>query len=374
MREFINGNDAITRAAIHSGCDFFAGYPITPATSILLHMTRELPKIGGVAIQGEDEIASIGFCIGAALTGKKVMTATSGPGISLYSENIGAAIMIEVPIVIIDVQRMGPATGGPTLGSYGDMQFVRWGTSGGYPIIALAPTDIADCYNLTRKAFNLAERFRCPVFVLTDKETSLTKASVDIDSFEEIPILERKFAPETEPYKPYAYQSPSQVQPFSPYGGPHIIRLTTSSHTDEGYLTKDKESIGAHNTHLVSKIKDHIDEISDIKFDNQPEAKTIIISYGITTQAAEEAVEICRSKGFKVSHLVVKSIWPVPEKRIREALQGFTTLIIPELNIGLYSREIERLTNHDQIIIRMNRIDGSLFSPIEIVDNVLTNE
>ena len=167
---FIDGNEAVVRGAIKAGCNFFAGYPITPATSILLRMTQELPNVGGIAIQGEDEIASIGFCIGAALAGNRVMTATSGPGISLYSENIGAAIMAEIPLVIVDVQRMGPSTGAPTLGSFGDLQFIRWNHSGGYPIIALAPTNAADAYLLTIKAFELAERFRVPVFLLTNKK------------------------------------------------------------------------------------------------------------------------------------------------------------------------------------------------------------
>src|SRR4030067_642346 len=173
MRELINGAQAIVRAAIHSGCNFFAGYPITPATDILLYMIRELPKAGGIAIQAEDEIASMGFCIGAAMTGKRVMTATSGPGISLYSENIGLAITGEGPMVVGAGQRLGPATGGATTVAQGDVQFLRWGTSGGSPVIVLSPTSVSECYSLTCKAFDLAERFRVPVFLATDKEAEL---------------------------------------------------------------------------------------------------------------------------------------------------------------------------------------------------------
>ena len=371
MREFIDGNEAIARAAIDSGCDFFAGYPITPATSILLHMTHALPKVGGIAIQGEDEIASIGFCIGAALTGKKVMTATSGPGISLYSENISAAIMIEVPIVIVDVQRMGPATGGPTLGAHGDVQFIRWGNSGGYPIIALAPTNVSDCYNLTRKAFNLAERFRCPVFILTDKETSLTKSTVDLKSFSKIRKVERNYPPSEIPYKPYDFSSPSKILDMPVYGGPHIIRMTASSHTDEGYLTKDKTSIQAHNEHLKLKIYNHLYEIDNTIFDHQPNSRVLIISYGITSLVSEEAVLNCRNQGAKISHLIIKSIWPVPESHILNALKGIEYIIIPELNIGLYSREIERFTNQDQKIIHLNRVDGGIFSSSEIEESII---
>ena len=213
QREFIDGNEAIVRAALDAGCDFFAGYPITPATSILLRMTQELPKVGGIAIQGEDEIASIGFCIGASLAGKRVMTATSGPGISLYSENIGAAIMAEVPMVIVDVQRMGPATGAPTLGAFGDLQFVRWCHSGGYPIIALAPTNSADAYRLTLKAFDFADRFQTPVFLLTDKDIGLTKTTVDLS----------ELGP-PESLSPTGSKAPR-------LGSSVLGRVTTSSHT-----------------------------------------------------------------------------------------------------------------------------------------------
>ena len=203
MRELMNGAQAIVRGAIDAGCNFFAGYPITPATDILLYMIRELPKVGGIAIQAEDEIASMGFCIGAAMTGKRVMTATSGPGISLYSENIGLAIMGEVPMVIVDVQRMGPATGGATTVAQGDVQFLRWGTSGGYPVIVLSPTNVQECYSLTCRAFDLSERFRIPVFLATDKETALTLMTVETDKFERGMVRERKTASNEEIFIPY---------------------------------------------------------------------------------------------------------------------------------------------------------------------------
>ncbi|MEC8941706.1 MAG: pyruvate flavodoxin/ferredoxin oxidoreductase, partial [Verrucomicrobiota bacterium] len=180
-REFTDGSTAIVRAAIAAGCDFFAGYPITPASPILTMMMKEMPKIGGIAIQGEDEIASIGMCIGATMTGARAMTATSGPGISLCSENIGLAIMGEVPLVIVDVQRLGPGTGGATTVGQGDVQFLRWGTAGGYPVIVLAPSSVHECYGMTSRAFDLAERFRCPVFLLTDKELDLTANTVAAD-------------------------------------------------------------------------------------------------------------------------------------------------------------------------------------------------
>jgi 2-oxoglutarate ferredoxin oxidoreductase subunit alpha len=285
MREFINGADAIARAALDSGCTFFAGYPITPATPILLHMIEELPKVGGVAIQAEDEIASIGFCVGAAMTGARAMTATSGPGISLYSETVGLAIMGEVPLVIVNVQRMGPATGGATTVGQGDIQFMRWGTSGGYPVIVLAPTDIPECYNLTCRAFDLSERFRMPVFLATDKETVASSATVDLSRYEAVPVRERALAPTDRDFSPYRYQPADSVPPLAHFAGPHLVRFTGSSHDERAYLSKKLLDVGALNAHLAAKIDAHEDEIALVKHDTQPGADTLIISYGISARS-----------------------------------------------------------------------------------------
>ena len=367
MREFIDGNTAIARAALRAGCNFFAGYPITPATSILLYMTRELPKVGGVAIQAEDEIASIGFCIGAAMTGSRVFTATSGPGISLYSENIGLAIMGEVPMVIVDVQRMGPATGAATTGAQGDIQFLRCSTSGGFPVIVLAPSNVADCYNLTLQAFDFAERFRTPVFIATDKETALTRVTVDLDDFETIPVSGRKTAAPEEDFVPGRVSHPAEVPAFSPFGGPHLLRFTTSSHNEHGYITKDPDDLQKLNQRLFAKIDAHRDEISLLQMDLQPEAETLIISYGVTAQAAREAVQVIRRTGQPVSSLILHTLWPVPETPLREALSTVKRVLVPELNFGQYRREIERLSSPQHDVIGINRVDGTLISPDEII-------
>jgi 2-oxoglutarate ferredoxin oxidoreductase subunit alpha len=367
MRELINGAQAIVRAAIDSGCNFFAGYPITPATDILLYMIRELPKVDGVAIQAEDEIASMGFCIGAAMTGKRVMTATSGPGISLYSENIGLAIMGEVPMVIVDVQRMGPATGGATTVGQGDIQFLRWGTSGGYPVIVLSPTSVPECYRLTCTAFDLAERFRLPVFLATDKETVLTLATVEADAFEKGSVRERAYASTDAEFVPYRVTSPDQVPTFSPYGGPHILRFTTSTHDEHGQLTKHPQKVQQLNERLFAKVEQHIDEISLTKPDLQPGAETLILSYGVTARAAEEAVKLARSHGWRVSSLVIQSLWPIPELEIRLAMFGVRKVIVPELNLGQYCREVERLAPDGVKVVGVHRVDGELISPSEIL-------
>jgi 2-oxoglutarate ferredoxin oxidoreductase subunit alpha len=368
MREFINGAEAIARGALDAGCTFFAGYPITPATPILLHMIEELPKVGGVAIQGEDEIASIGFCVGAAMTGARAMTATSGPGISLYSETIGLAIIGEVPLVIVNVQRMGPATGGATTVAQGDIQFMRWGMSGGYPVIILAPTGVTECYNLTRRAFDLAERFRVPVFLATDKETVASSVTVALDSYQPVPVRGRSLAPVNENFIPYRYQPPDGVPPMAHFAGPHIVRFTGSSHDERGYLSKKLRDVGALNTHLAAKIDAHEDEIALVQTDLQAGAETLVLSYGITACSAAEAVRHARAAGKKLSAMTVYSLWPVPEKAIRAALDGVRRVVVAELNLGLYRREIERLACGQVKVVGVNRVDGALITPGEILE------
>ena len=373
MREFIDGAEAIARGAFAAGCNFFAGYPITPATPILLRMLRELPKTGGVGIQGEDEIASIGMCIGAAMTGAKAMTATSGPGVSLYSENIGLAIMGQVPLVIVDVMRLGPATGGATTVSQGDVQFLRWVTSGGFPIIALCPNSLAECYALTQHAFNLAERFRTPVFIATDKETMSAQQSVETDAFERIEITDRARAMADAEFVPYHVKKLADVPAFAPIGGEHLTRFTGSMHDERGMLTKKTSAVNKTSRHLWQKIEAHRDELELTKLDAQDGAATLVISYGITARSAIEAVRHTRAADKPVSSLIVQSLWPVPERALREAMRGVTRVIVPELNFGQYRQEIERvalsLDQHLEVV-GVNRVDGELITPQEIEEQI----
>ena len=364
MREYIDGAGAIARGALDAGCTFFAGYPITPASGILMTMMRELPRVGGVAIQGEDEIASIGMCIGAALSGSRAMTATSGPGISLYSENIGLAVMGEVPLVVVDVQRLGPATGGATTVGQGDVQFVRWGTSGGYPIIALAPTDAADAYHLTVEAFELADRFRTPVFVLTDKEVAMTPVTLDPASLQRPPPPARTTSTDG---PPYGYVPAGRTHPLHEYGRGTTVRFTGSTHDEAGYITKDPATIESLNRHLVAKIEDHLDEIELVEADVQPGATTLIASYGVVAGAAGLAADHIRRNGGAVSTVVIRSLWPVPEASLAKAMVGIERVVVPELNPGLYRREIERIAGPREVV-GISRIDGELIDPSTIVD------
>ncbi len=406
-REFTEGATAIVHGALAAGCTFFAGYPITPASPILVQMLRELPRAGGVAVQAEDEIGSISMCIGASLAGARAFTATSGPGLSLYSENIGLAIMGEVPLVIADVQRQGPATGGATTVGQGDVQFARWGTSGGYPIIALAPASIPECYTLTIRAFELAERFRCPVFLLADKELVMTMSTVELlpfghvqerlgenlqmvrdqsgpgaaqtsikDSQAAMGQLEQTANPQDsriarQEFKPYRFTPPEGVPPLATFGGENIVRFTGSSHDERGLLSKDPITVGALNHHLEAKITAHRQELELVTADLQAGAKTLLMSYGVTARAMREAVSETRRKGQAVSALTIHSLWPAPETAIKDALAGIQRVIVAELNLGEYRREIERIACGQTEVMGLNRVDGELISPEQMWQQII---
>jgi 2-oxoglutarate ferredoxin oxidoreductase subunit alpha len=367
--EFIEGNEAIARGALRAKCDFFASYPISPASSILTYMLQLLPDSGGIAIQAEDEIASMGFCIGAAMAGRRVLTSTSGPGMSLYSENIGLAIMGETPMVIVDVQRQGPATGSATQGAESDIQFARWGTSGGLPIIALSPATVGEAYELTYRAFNLAESYRTPVLLLANKEIGTTKESVDLDSIELPPLAERKRVPSgQDEYLPHLFRTPEEVPEISDFGGEYVARYTTSTHDKTGYLTTNPEIIQEMIDHYREKIERATDDITLVEQDLQEGADTLVISYGITSRSAAVAIREARSEGRKVSSLVLKTLWPVPEKTIRSAMLGVKRIVVPEMNMGQYLVEIERMAPSEAEVVGVCKMDTTLLSPSEILE------
>jgi 2-oxoglutarate ferredoxin oxidoreductase subunit alpha len=367
--EFIEGNEAIARAAMKAKCDFFASYPITPASSILHYMNEFVPEAGGIVIQAEDEIASMGFCIGAAMAGRKTMTATSGPGISLYSENIGLATIGETPLVIINIQRQGPATGSATKGAEGDIQFTRWSTSGGLPIIALSPTTVGEAYELTYCAFNFAERYRTPVILLCNKEIGVTKESVDLDSIDLPPLEERKRVPPGEgEYLPHAFGALEEVPAISDFGGERIARYTTSTHDKAAYLTTDPQIIQEMIDHYSAKIEKAVDEITLVKRDTVVGADTLVLSYGIISRSASVAVREARRRGRKISSLVVQTLWPVPENVIREAIAGVKKVVVPEMNMGQYVLEIERLAPPEVEVVGVSKMNTTLLSPQEILE------
>jgi len=366
--EFLDGNEAVARAALRAKCDFFAGYPITPSSTILQYMLDMLPRAGGIAIQAEDEIASMGMCIGASMAGSKVLTATSGPGISLYSENIGLALMGETPLVIVNVQRQGPATGSATKGAEGDVLFTRWATSGGLPVIVLCPATVAETYELTYRAFNLAERFRIPVFLLTNKEIGLTRESVDLDSVDLPPLVERRRADSEQTYLPHDFETPGEVPAISDFGAEPIARFTTSTHDKAGYLTASPAVIQEMIDHYTAKVEAATDDIALVKHDFQERAEILVLSYGVVSRSAAAAVREARATGVKVSGLTLQTLYPVPETAIRRALRGMKKVIVPEMNMGQYSLEVERLVPDGTEIVGVNKMDTTLISPTEIAE------
>ena len=365
----MEGNEAIAWGAVAAGCNFFAGYPITPATTIYNTMLKLLPPKGGVCLQGEDEIASIGFCLGASMAGMKTMTATSGPGISLYSEQISFAIGSEIPIVIVDVQRLGPSTGSATKGADGDIQFLQWSNSGGLPVIVLVPTDVKDCYELTVQAFNLAERFRCPVFVAANKEISMTRETFSLDELTLSPLVERRPADPDEPFLPFRVHADRQVPDFLPIGAKTLVRQTSSTHGANGYINTDPEEIGLMQQRLKEKLEGTVADYTYFDEIHIPEAETLIVTYGITARSARTAVERLKTEGHLASLLILKTLWPVPEALIRAKVGPYKRLVVAEMNLGQYVREIQRITP-DKYIGFVGQMDGELIKPVQIMAEV----
>ncbi len=361
---FMEGNEAIARGAMAAGCRFFAGYPITPATTILNTMLQLLPPEGGMCIQGEDEIASIGFCLGASMAGLKVMTATSGPGISLYSEQISFAIGSEIPIVIVDVQRLGPSTGSATRGADGDINFLRWGSSSGLPVVVLAPVDIRDCFYLTMQAFNLAETFRCPVFIASNKEIGMTRESVDLDAIERPDIIERTAPSPGEPFLPFQISNGQTVPYFLPIGSGIPVRQTSSTHGPDGYITTSANEIAANQWRLLNKLNDAVDRFSYFE-DRMENSDTLLLTYGVTARAVRKVANSRKKKGKPVSVLILKTLWPVPEKLIREKGRSAKRIMVIEMNLGQYVGEIRRILPDRQVDF-FGQMDGRLITPRQI--------
>ena len=365
MLTLMEGNEAIARGAVAAGCNFFAGYPITPATTIYNNMLALLPPMGGVCLQGEDEIASIGFCLGASMAGMKTMTATSGPGISLYSEQISFAIGSEIPIVIIDVQRLGPSTGSATKGADGDIQFLQWGNSGGLPVIVLAPVDVKDCFELTMQAFNLAEKFRCPVFIAANKEISMTRETFDMAELNRPALVERTAADLSEPFLPFNVRDHQLVPDFHPIGGERLVRQTSSTHGIDGYITHDADQINRTQKRLDAKLSKSVAEFTFFEEINVPSSDTLVVAYGVTARSARACLEQLKDSSHRTSLLILKTLWPVPESLIREKTAAFKRVIMVEMNLGQYVRELQRLLPHRTIEF-IGQMNGDLIKPEQI--------
>jgi 2-oxoglutarate ferredoxin oxidoreductase subunit alpha len=353
-----------------AGCNFFAGYPITPATTIFNNMLQMLPPKGGICVQGEDEIASMGYCIGAAMAGKKALTATSGPGISLYSEQVSFAIGSEIPLVIANVQRLGPSTGSATRGADSDIMFMRWGSTSGVPVIVLAPKDVRDCYELAVWAFNYAEEFRCPVFIASNKEIGMTRESFDPDALT-LPDLVQRTPFSGDIFLPFEAE-PDKAPPFLPIGGKTLVRQTSSTHGPDGYITIDPGTIAACQERLRNKIQSARERIALYEKNIMPDSDTLVISYGITSRAVEDAVKALDNRGTKVSTLSLKTLWPVPEQLIKDTAEPFSRIVVIEMNLGQYVNEIRRILCTKKIDF-YGQMNGILIAPQKIME-VIENE
>jgi 2-oxoglutarate ferredoxin oxidoreductase subunit alpha len=332
-------------------------------------MLKLLPPLEGICLQGEDEIASIGYCIGASMAGMKVMTATSGPGISLCSENISFAIGSEIPIVIVDVQRLGPSTGSATRGADGDIYFMRWGNSGGLPVIVLAPTDVKDCFCLTIEAFNLAEVFRCPVFIASNKEVAMTRESIDLNRLTIPPIKTRAVPPDGDPFLPFEVTAGRMVPFFLPIGHQVPVRQTSSTHGPEGYITTDADEIAKTQNRLNQKLLSSVDRFSFHDARMADNADILVVTYGVTARAASAVFEKHKRTGRPFSLLILKTLWPVPENLIRKSAADIKRVVVIEMNLGQYVREIERILPGKKVDF-LGRMDGRLITPHQIEELV----
>lgn len=366
--KLIPGNEACAIAALDAGMRFFAGYPITPSSEIAEILSARLPKHGGVYIQMEDEIASVGAMCGAALTGVKAMTATSGPGFSLMQEIIGWAAMVECPCVIVNVMRGGPSTGLPTLPSQGDLQQARWGTHGDHPIIALAPNSVPETYELTIRAFNLSERYRVPVILLLDEALGHVTEKIEIPDPATLEIWDRP-APDCPPEKYLAYEdTPSGVPPMAPVGVGYRHHVTGLYHDQTGFPTNDHAEIDRLARRIHRKIDQARDEIVEVEATGMDDAEVGMVAYGSAARACRHAMRLLRAEGLKVGLLRPRTMWPFADKEI--AACGVKKWLVVEMSLGQLALEVERAVAGRAPVERLGRVDGQLIHPQDVADRL----
>jgi 2-oxoglutarate ferredoxin oxidoreductase subunit alpha len=367
----LQGNEAVVEGALRAGCRFFAGYPITPATEISEILSIKLPQVDGTFIQMEDEIASLGAVIGASLAGVKSMTATSGPGFSLMQENLGFAVIAEVPCVIVNVMRGGPSTGLPTSPSQSDVMQARWGTHGDHPIIVLSASTVRECYDITIQAFNFSEKFRTPVIVLIDEVVAHMREKMVLDDQEKIEIFNR-IKPTVPPewYIPYE-DIPRGVPAMANFGEGYRYHVTGLTHDIRGFPTSRPDEIGPFIDRLHRKISQHFSEIQMGEFYQTEDAEITIVAYGCVARSAKRAVREAREKGIKAGLLKLTTIWPFMRSAVEKVLQTSKVLIVPEMNMGQISREVKRVNKGAAKVFTLNKVDGTIITPPEILNRIM---
>lgn len=361
----MQGNEAVAEGALAAGVLFYAGYPITPSTEVAEIMAERLPLIGGTFIQMEDEIGSMAAIIGASLTGLKTLTATSGPGFSLKQENLGYAISTEVPCVVVNVQRGGPSTGLPTSPAQADVMQARWGTHGDHPIIALTPSSVQECYELTIKAFNMAEEFRIPVILLMDEVIGHLREKVVLPK--ELTIIDRK-RPTLPPgeYIPYE-NNESMIPAMADFGEGYRYHVTGLTHNEKGLPTGNPEVTKKFLQRLTQKLNPYLDRIQLVEEVQLDDAELIVVAYGCSARSVLAAIHIARSEGLKVGLFRPITIWPFPQKQLEKYANR--KYIVVEMNSGQLVGEVERIFGY-KAVERLNRFDGQLITPKEVLDRI----
>jgi 2-oxoglutarate ferredoxin oxidoreductase subunit alpha len=367
----MQGNEAIAEGAIYAGARFYAGYPITPSSEIAEICSERLMEVGGVYIQMEDELASMAAIVGASLTGKKSLTATSGPGFSLMQENLGMAQMAEVPCVVVNVQRSGPSTGLATKPAQADIMQVRWGRHGDQAIIALAPASVQECFELTVKAFNLSERFRTPVVLMPDEIIGHLRESVVLPAPGDLKVIERKrHCGKPEVYLPFKPEGDDDIAPMADYGSNYIFHITSSMHGYKGYSQNDPDNAAWKIRHLTDKIYNYLDEITETKEICTEDMDLLIITSGSTVRAAHAAVKQAREEGLKVGLLQLVTVWPFADCKIAELTAGAKGVLVPEMNLGQMVHEVRRVVGSEIPVYSLTKSNGQGIEPKEIIEKI----
>ena len=365
--ELVQGNQACARAAVDAGCRFYAGYPITPSSEIAEAMAVALPPRGGIFLQMEDEIASMGAILGASLAGRKVMTASSGPGFSLMQEHIGYAAFTEIPCVVVNVMRGGPSTGLPTSPAQGDIMQTRWGTHGDHPIIVLAPASVAEVYALTVEAFNLSERYRAPVILLYDEVVGHVRERVLLPDPSSLALVERP-RPEgpVAGYRPYA-ATESGVPPLADFGSGHRFHVTGLTHDERGYPTQDAAEVARLQQRLHAKLERGRGDIVSWEAAGVEDAETIVVAIGIAARAARQAMTVARARGERVGVFRPRTLWPFPDRELAEVAGRARRVLVAEMNMGQMLREVERSVAGRAPVLPCLRADGLPLTPEDVL-------
>lgn len=367
----VQGNEAVALGAVAAGIEFFAGYPITPSTEIAELLAKYMPLLGTKWIQMEDEIASISALIGARLAGAKSMTATSGPGFSLMQEGLGYACMAEVPLVLVNVMRGGPSTGLPTQAAQGDVMQARWGTHGDHPVIALAPSNVRECFEMTIRAFNLSEKFRTPVILLPDEIIGHMRERMTFPSEGDLHV-EPKPIPDVpvEWYEHY-HVTASNVSPMACIGSGYRFHVTGLTHDVHGFPTRKETEVVGKMNRLKHKITRRLDELEDVRMHDVEENPVTIFAYGSVYRSALAAQAILKKRKKKVGVFRPVTLWPFPDRTVKEKLDSKEVILVPEMNQGQLIHEVERMTKDSVRVVPLHRIDGYEITPEEIVNAVL---